>query len=416
MRLGPLRTKAEEMNMRISKGTVWPALAAAFLLIVGLSAPAGQENAKNLGPAVNSADSDFGPIVTADGKTLYFTSTREGGQGYQDIWVSRREAGGEWSRALNLGAPINTEYNEGPDSLSVDEKTMFFTRCDKIGSPGICDIYTASWDKEKKVWTGITNLGEGVNTQYNDTNASISHDGKTLYFVSDRPVEEDGPKNWDIFRSTLKDGKWAKAERLPAPINTPDNEIHVMIHPDNETLYFCSDGHKGLGGSDAFMSKIKDGVYGEPVNLGDVINTSGDDIYFTIPASGDLAYLASDRSGTLGMEDIYSVPIPMAPTESKGVVIVRGVVADASSCSDKEDVSTCKPLPGVKVTILDAEGKSSIKETVSAVDGVYQLVVPAGENILVSAAAPGFKKHVSSVNAKDVKPYQTLKEDLLLEK
>lgn len=402
--------------MRTSKSADYAALLAALLLTLGISALAGQENAKNLGPAVNSADSDFGPIVTADGKTLYFTSTREGGQGYQDIWVSRRDAEGDWGRALNLGAPINTEYNEGPDSLSVDETTMFFTRCDKIGSPGICDIYTASRDKASKAWTDITNLGEGVNSEYNDTNASISHDGKTLYFVSDRPAGKDGEKNWDIFRSAKKDGKWGKAERLPAPINTSDSEIHVMIHPDNETLYFCSDGHKGLGGTDVFMSKIKDGVFGEPVNMGDVINTSGDDIYFTVPASGDLAYLASDRSGTLGMEDIYSVPIPMAPTESKGVVIVRGLVADASSCSDKEDVSTCKPLPGVKVTILDAEGKNAVKETVTAEDGVYQVVVPAGENLLVSAAAPGFKKQVSAVGAKDVQPYQTIKQDLLLDK
>ena len=166
--------------MRYMKLMVLLAAVGAMLLSGPGSAVSEQQGATNLGPIVNGPDSDFGPIVTADGNALYFTSDRPGGFGGQDIWMSRR-ANGEWTAPVNLGDQINTKYNEGPDTFSVDERVMFFTRCDKVEDLGACDIYTANWDEIKKQWVGVKNLGPNINSRYNDANASLSYDGGTLY-------------------------------------------------------------------------------------------------------------------------------------------------------------------------------------------------------------------------------------------
>jgi hypothetical protein len=377
-------------------------LSVLVLLVVGTGSAFAQEGAHNLGPDVNSPDSDFGPIVTASGNALYFTSDREGGVGEQDIWVSRRE-GGKWSKAENLGKGINTKYSEGPDSFSIDEKTMFFTRCDKLDQKGICDIYTAYWDVVKKQWTDIQPLGPEVNSEYNDTNASLSYDGRTLYFISNRPGE-DGKLNWDIFVSRKNEGKWGRAERMGPPVNTPGGEIHVMIHPDG-TLYFCSDGHGGLGGWDILFSKPEGGKFGEPQNMGETINTTGNDIYFTIPASGDLAYLASNRSGGSGMEDIYSAPLqlftPREEEEVGGMIVIKGRVVDKSSCGSSEPgaMAECKPVPGAVVHVKSAKTGEVLGQKVTTEAGLFQVSLPA-ENYDIKITARGFKRAEETISPK----------------
>jgi len=339
-----------------------------LICLTGPGAVFGQEGATHLGPEINSPENDFGPIVTADGNALYFTSERDGGLGGQDIWVSRRKDG-KWSKPENLGKSINTVYHEGPDSFSPDEKVMYFSRNvvkENDPNPTKLDIYTAAWNEEKKQWGDVKRLGDNVNSKYSDGNASISHDGLTLYFVSDRPQEgknEEG--DWDIFVSKKKKegDKWGPAKRLGAPINTSESELHVIIHQDGENLYFSSSGHKGLGGADIFVSKIVDGKYQAPVNLGDTINTVRDDVYFTIPAAGDLAYLASDRAGGLGMQDIYAVPVPMGELKTTGLVIIKGIVADLATCPKPDkgsgakdiDPTACKPIKGAKVVATSGE-------------------------------------------------------------
>jgi hypothetical protein len=405
-------------------------LTAMALITLGGGLWAG-DGAINLGPNVNSIDDDFGPIVTASGNDLYFTSTRDGGQGGQDIWVSHR-ANGAWQPATNLGAPINTKFHEGPDSFSVDDKTMYFTRCDKLGQPGICDIYTAAWDDAAKTWGNVKPLGPNVNSNYDDSNGSISFDGKTLYFISNRPgdaakVKECGDSagsdadkkkgDFDVFVSKWDDKTkdWGPASRLPAPVNTCGAELQVVIQRDNQTLYFSSNGMKGVGGADIWMSKIADGKFQTPVNMGEPINTADDDVYFSIPASGELAYLASDRPGTVGLMDIFSVPIPVKVNETKGIVIVKGLVADKASCKDAKDPRTCTPIPKIKVQAKDSAG-ALIKEATSQTNGLYNLPLPIGAKLTLLVEAPGFKPLSILIDAEKMKPYATVEQNLLLEK
>jgi len=400
-------------------------LLATAIMIMAVAWPAAtQDQAKNLGPAVNSEDSDFGPIITADGNALYFTSDREGGYGGQDIWVSRRTADGNWGSPENLGDEINTKYNEGPDTFSVDERTMYFTRCDRVGQPGTCDIYMASFNETTKRWGGVKNLGAAINSRFNDANASLSYDENTLYFVSNRPTEDRKRSNWDIFISKRQGGDWGTAQRLGPPINTPMNELHVMIHQDNQTLYFSSDGHGGFGGADILVSRIDSGQFSEPRNLGPLINTPDNDMYFTIPASGDLAYLASNRSGTMGQEDLYSVPIPLV-LQPQGVIIVKGIVADRTTCAEPTadpatgvavyDIKTCAPINEARVRLSEVVSDVLVKQSVTGPSGFYQVIIPAGNDYSVSASAPNYSFHTERFNVAQKQPYEVIEKNILLE-
>ncbi len=404
-------------KMRVSVA----ALTLACLMLIGYALTAQVlDEATNLGPVVNGPDSDFGPIVTADGNALYFTSDRSGGFGGQDIWVSRR-VNGEWSEPVNLGDKINTKYNEGPDTFSVDERVMFFTRCDKTGEPGTCDIYTAYWDEGKETWGNVKAIQE-INSRHNDANASLSYDGNVLYFVSNRPTS-DKRRNWDIYRSVKNGDRWGKPERLGPEINTTGNEIHVMIHQNDVNLYFSSDGHGGFGGADILVSRIENGEFTKPKNLGPLINTPDNDMYFTIPASGDLAYLASTRTGTYGVEDIYSVPVPL-DIGGPGVIIVKGIVADKNTCAPPSadpasgaavyDIRTCTPIDRSVVRLADVMTDTLIKESVTGPTGFYQVVIPAGRDYSVTATATGYTFHSERFNVAQTQVYEIIEKNILL--
>ncbi len=272
---------------------------------------------RNLSGGLNSDSSDFAPIVSPDGNYLYFTSDREGGYGGQDIWVSERKDG-KWSEPENVGLPINNKLNQGPDCFvwGEDKQYLYLTYCNPTDD-GLCDVYVSE-RISGKTWSKPRDVGWPINTDYSDANASWDYINQTLYFTSTRPGGIDGPgpkrlKNeasYDIWRCRLgDDGNWDEPENLGAPVNTPQWEGVAFFHAADGYLYFSSNGHGGEGGADVFRSKeTSPGVWSEPENM-DVVNTAGNDMYFSIPASGDVAYFSSNMSGGSGMEDIYVVPL-----------------------------------------------------------------------------------------------------------
>lgn len=334
--------------------------------------PKDNENkATNLGIEINSSNSDFGPIISPDGNHLYFTSSRPGGKGGQDVWISKRE-NGEWQPAQNLGPPINTAGDEGPDSFSLSENALYFTACDREYGEGGCDLYVSFKLKSGK-WSIPENIGPPVNTKHNESNASISSDGDFIIFTSDRPDGLGGTDLWIANRGQMikklrpgfsTAGRWEEPKNLGPGINTPDWEGVGFLMPDNQTLYLSSRGRGGSGLADIFRSVLRDGKWGRAENMGDIVNTTRDDIYFTLPGSGDLAYFSSDMAGGHGMEDIYSIPIPLLIPKTR-MVVLRGKV---------EDAKTGAPLQAM-VKIIDPVSSEVLAQVESGQNGAFQLVV-----------------------------------------
>lgn len=266
----------------------------------------------NLGAAVNGPDDDYLPALTADGRSLVFTrrcpsnrattaSTPFEEDFYCSLWQS-----GQWSAATVMPPPLNSHDNEGAATISADGRIMIFTACGRRDGAGRCDLYRSVWHGDK--WGRPRNLGEPVNTPAWESQPSLSFDGRTLFFVSNR---KGGFGGMDIWYSTLVEGVWSAPVNLGPTINTEGDETSPFIHFDNNTLYFVSNGHPGLGGSDIFVARrIDDTAWSQPVNLGYPINTEADEGKLIVSPDGTLAYFTSDKLDGFGKQDIYSFELP----------------------------------------------------------------------------------------------------------
>jgi len=227
----------------------------------------------------------------------------------------------------------------------VDGKTMVFAACNREDGKGSCDIYFSR--KVGNNWTPAQNMGYPINTSAWESQPSISSDGRTLYFVSNR---KGGFGDKDIWMSQLgDDGYWQEPVNLGEDINTKEMDASPFIHADNQTLYFSSTGHLGMGGFDLFVSKrMVDGSFTEPKNLGYPINTFKDEEYLIVNAKGDKAYFSSNRPDSR-KRDIYQFELyeDIRPTE---VTYVKGIIYDATnskglrSTIELIDLSTSKKV------------------------------------------------------------------------
>lgn len=286
----------------------------------------------NLGPNINTQHDEYAPTLTADEQTLIFTRKKPRekpeylhlGYEFEDFYISYRK-NGEWGPAENLGPPINTQHNEGAQSISADGMHLYFTACNRPDGMGSCDIYYAR--KVGDGWSPAVNLGPPVNTSAWESQPSISPDGKTLYFTSNR---QGNIGRMDIWVTTMiREGQWSTPQNLGPVINTSGREMSPYIHPDNRTLFFASNGHMGMGGMDLFYTvKGPDGEWQEPVNLGYPINTFADEISLVVGASGKEAYFASEQPSGKGGTDLYYFELyeEARPTP---VTYMKGFVFDA---------------------------------------------------------------------------------------
>ncbi|HWB64914.1 MAG TPA: hypothetical protein VG603_15460, partial [Chitinophagales bacterium] len=260
----------------------------------------------NLGSGVNTAEDESMPTLTADEKYLYFT--RHTGLGiYQDenIFMSIR-TGNFFSPAEPL--EFNTDqYVEGAQSISPSGKYLFFTSAERPDGEGRADIYMTR--KIGDHWDRPNNMGPPINGPGWDAQPCISADGRALYFASIRQGTRGGSDLWVSYYDD-KTG-WGKPENLGDSINTQFDEMRPFIHPDGQTLYFSSNGHPGMGNFDIYMSKKHaDGAWGAPVDLGYPINTPGDEIGLYVTTDGSRAYYASEQKDSKGQMDIYSFDMP----------------------------------------------------------------------------------------------------------
>lgn len=357
---------------------------------------------KNLGEQLNSPYPDYHPFINKNEDLLIFTSRRKVKPGAQpefdgyfpsNIYMSSKEKG-EWTEAVKLSDRINTNYDEQAVGLTDSGDSLFFY-VDHINSYG--DIYLSVNDKS--VFGDPLPLTETVNTQYVESACSISRDGDVLIFSSDRPGGLGGLDIW--MRRKLPTGAWAEPMNLGPEVNTQFDEDFPTLSGDGRTLYFCSNGHPGLGNFDLFFSSwdTKENTWSKPQNLGYPINTSGNEKSISFNAYGDRAYVTSLRPEGKGDLDIYEITYANTRESLPAVFLVS--VPDV----DFPDLES-KPRIKIKNEFDEAIGEYAA----NSITGNYVLALYPGKYFMY-LDLPGYKPYneMLVVNSAHVRQDKNLK-------
>ena len=328
----------------------------------------------NMGGNINSRKADYGPSLNVNDNVLIYTSKRneirKQLEFYQneDLFYSRRDG-----RFWTVGQPmkgVNTQHNEGSATLSRDGKTLYFSRCDSPESYGDCDIFMAVMD-EDSTWRDIENLGVNVNSLAWDSHPALSHSEDTLYFASDRIG---GFGLSDIyFTYKQSNGEWADAQNMGPVINTRHNEVSPFYHPKVDVLYFSSNGQLYVFGEyDIYKTyKYKD-TWTEPKNIGPLVNGIGSEFYFTIDANSEQLFYARTATRDLDKMDLYSFPLPMEANPN-ALTRVSGSLTDSLSG---------KPFSGI-VSIIDLDDGVEVAPRYLRADGSFEFDLINNKNYLL---------------------------------
>lgn len=366
------------------------------------------ENATDI---INSEYDEKAPSITADGKTLIFTSRRPGKSSaldiegdkkyFEDIYIARWDSVKKgWGAAELLPGTINTEGHDACSSISPDGKEIFIYKNDIDGESRGGDIYTSKISSSGK-WGAPKPLGKPVNTTYFEGGACIAPDGNTLYFVSERPG---GYGHADIYVAKRKDRTtWDVPVNLGADVNTAEDEGGIFLAPDGKTLFFTSQGYNSMGGYDIFKTVNEGGKWSKPVNLGYPINTINNDMSLTLSADAQTGYFISDRKGGLGDLDIYKLDLVHYPVLEKDMKyktdsmpamgILKGTVFNATDGTALE----------AEVVIMDEAGAKVGSTMSSTGGGDYFITLSTGKVYEVKIELEGYKPISEKVEIKATK-------------
>lgn len=302
----------------------------------------------NLGEKVNTPYQDAVPVLTPDRTGMFFTSRRADnaseqkdhlGNYFQDIYFTKVD-GDHWGAAVNSSS-VNTKLHDAAVSLSYDGSQFLFFRTnpDNVERG---DLYQADCDESGNL-SNIKMLPEGINSKSIESSACLSPDGNMIFFCSNRPG---GYGGFDLYYAKkLPTGEWGKEVNMGPIINTSGNEDAPYFHVDNRTLYYSSDGRVGLGGYDIYTTKLyNDNSWSQPENIGYPINSLGNDLYYRLSEDSRQAHLSSDREGGLGGDDIYVVNVY---DHESFKTVIKGRVIDADG----------NPL-SAKITIINEEDRN----------------------------------------------------------
>ncbi len=337
-----------------------------------------------LGPAINSRGREIAPVISPDGFTLYFTREHPdniGNARRQDVWVSSKRSNGEWGPAENIGPPINNSGDNAVLGISASGKTLYLLNAyQEDGS--MTEGFSRSF-LTKSGWSFPVNFQ--IEDHYNDqrpknTEMTISP-AENVIILSVQRRDTYGSKDLYVsFKKTA--GSWSVPLNLGPVINTADYEGAPFLAADNKTLYFTSAGHRGYGSGDIFVSRRLDDTWlnwTRPLNLGSSINSPGWDSFFTIPASGEYAYMSSFNPASQS-DDLFR--IPLYPSISPQVLLTL-----SGKLTDKE---TGAAIPG-RVELTTPDRSRSVADAVPEVEtGEYRLLMPYDSTLALSATSPGY--------------------------
>lgn len=348
---------------------------------------------ENVGAGINSRYSEIHPLISADGKTLYFARKHSpdnigGSADKQDIWFSTSPDGLHWRKAKNMGADINSIKADNLTAVSADNNVMMFYRVrnDRSGGFRVRKKTETGWSADEPLDLQLTNESEFIESCLSPNGKAILFTAKTKKNVGYKTDVDER----DIYVCLRKENdRWTKPLNIGPGVNTRGDEFSPYLAADGHTLYFGSNGRPGYGRVDIFMTRRLDDTWTnwtEPVNLGPEINTPFFDAYYTLPASGDYAYLVSIHE-RYGDTDIIRVKLP-EELQPKPVVLLQG-----STLSNK----TKQPVQAT-ITVEDAQTKEAFTETISdAQQGRFSVVLPYGRKYYFYASAKGYLSVYDSV-------------------
>jgi outer membrane protein OmpA-like peptidoglycan-associated protein/tetratricopeptide (TPR) repeat protein len=362
----------------------------------------------NLGEDINTHFSEYAPVISSNEEVLFFTSRRPNttggkkeflsGKYYEDIYISVNEDG-DWSEPKNLEV-INTNHHDACVGLSSDGKALLIYRPDNKNFMG-GDLYI-SYLKDSLdyySWSVPENLGNNINTNYWEPSACISPDYKTIYFSSNRPGGFGGT---DIYRSELEDGVWGEAVNMGPVINTNYDEDSPYITPEGNVLYFSSKGHQGMGGFDIFMSADVNRNNGwiDPVNIGYPINSAKDDLHFSWNLEGTKGYFSSVRDDSFGELDLYHIVRPESSTHK---VYLKGIVTDSL---------TGGLVKNARVSLIDKKGKKLLTEVFTDSTGRYKIPIEIGAEYEIHIESNGYVSKDDNFKAPENEFYYEIAKNL----
>ncbi len=367
--------------------------------------------AERLGPNVNSEVNEFRPLISPDGKTLFFSRSNHPGNvggtaDDEDIWYSELdEASGTWKEARNIGPVLN---NKGPNyisSITPDGNTILLLLGNEYLPNGKMKAGVSVSRKTESGWTEPEALAvENLYNYSEKANFYMANNRKTLLMSIER---EDSYGDRDLYASFLNDdGSWTEPVNLGNTLNTASEESAPFLAADDETLYFSSDGYAGFGGTDIFVTRRLDDTWKnwtEPENLGPDINSENDDEFFNIPASGEYAYY-SRGVGTENL-DIFKLELPVF-YQPAPVVLVQGTVFNSK---------TNEPLGNVKILYERLPDGTEVGLATSEPEsGAYKIVLPSGAKYGYLAEAEGYVAVNANIDLNDLEEYKEISQDLYL--
>lgn len=362
---------------------------------------------KNLGDSINSSSPEYSPVLSADEKTLMFTSRRSTGTGmdktddgqfYEDIYIAYKKSDSTWSTPVSVSSNINTISHEASVGLTADAQTLLIYK-DYNGG----DIYFSTLEGSN--WTSPQAMGSDINSAKWETSACLSPDGNTLYYVSDRDGGLGGRDIWKCVK--LPNGKWSMSMNLGAPVNTIYDEESPFIHPSGNVLFFSSKGHKTIGGFDIFFSSRNEETnkWEEPLNIGYPINTTDDDVFYVTSPDGKRGYYSSSsRPEGYGEKDIYMVSLP----ERKEVplVLIKGFIIPAKGQS-------LPPFLEISATNNETGVVAGVYKPLMR-DGSFTIIIPPGSNYTLSYTNDGQEFFSEVIDVPQSAAYQEINREVRL--
>lgn len=363
----------------------------------------------NLGSAINTKYTEIGPVISSDGRTIYYiiedSPLNIGGSG-QDVWTSKMLPDSTWSKAVNLGMPINNIETNGVISVSPDNNTLYLSGLyNKDGS--FAGMGFSSSERTSTGWSVPEKIK--IKNFYNKSSfqeACFGSDKRTMVFTAQR-ADSYGKNTNDLYVSFReRKNDWSEPINLGSVVNSTLDEASPFLAADGKTLYFSTNGRPGYGDMDVFVTKRLDESWtkwSEPLNLGPYINSLEFDAYFSITAKGDYAYMVTAHK-SLGDEDIVMVKMP-ENARPDPVVVIMGKVFDAKTKRVLSAELTYEQLP---------EGKELGTGTSNPNNGDYRIVVPYGKKYGLYANKEGYFPQHENIDASKIHGYKELEVNVYL--